>query len=105
MGVEKRACLSHSKAMNKVWIPGLLLLLAGCGSKQATAPAPIPVAAAPGLPTQAQPRLQTIKLWMGAEEMVTELALTGIQQQTGMMFRTNMPENEGMLFVFGVPHQ
>src|SRR5437667_12114506 len=50
----------------------------------------------PGLPTKAQPRLQTIKLWLGAEELTTELALTSIQQQTGMMFRTNMLENEAM---------
>ena len=46
-----------------------------------------------------------MKLWLGAEELVTELALNGTQQQTGMMFRTNMAENEGMLFVFPIPHQ
>lgn len=40
-----------------------------------------------------------MKLWLGPEEMVTELALTGRQMQTGMMFRTNMAENEAMLFV------
>ena len=57
------------------------------------------------LPTKAQPRLQTIKLWLGAEELATEMALSGIQQQTGMMFRTNMAENEAMLFVFPYPHQ
>jgi uncharacterized membrane protein (UPF0127 family) len=57
----------------------------------------------PALPTQAQPRLQTLKLWMGAEEVTAELALTGEQQMTGMMFRTNMEENSGMLFVFQGP--
>ena len=41
-----------------------------------------------------------MKLWLGAEEMVAELALTSEQVQTGMMFRTNMAENEAMLFVF-----
>ncbi|MDB6057997.1 MAG: hypothetical protein JWO95_1841, partial [Verrucomicrobiales bacterium] len=46
-------------------------------------------------------QLQTIKLWMGAEEITAELALTPEQQMTGMMFRTNIPENSGMLFVFG----
>ncbi len=51
------------------------------------------------LPTMAQPRLQTIKLWVGGEEMVTELALTAQQQMTGMMYRTNMAENEAMIFV------
>ena len=54
------------------------------------------------LPIAAQPKLQTMKVWLGAEEMETELALTGIQQQTGMMFRTNLAENAGMLFVSGV---
>lgn len=51
------------------------------------------------LPQQAQPKLQTLKLWIGGEEMITELAITGQQQMTGMMFRTNMAENEGMIFV------
>jgi uncharacterized membrane protein (UPF0127 family) len=46
-----------------------------------------------------------MKLWLGAEEMVAELALTGIQTQTGMMFRTNMAENAGMLFVFPEPYR
>jgi uncharacterized protein len=46
-----------------------------------------------------------MKLWLGAEEMVAELALTSEQVQTGMMFRTNMAENAGMLFVFSQPHR
>ena len=41
-----------------------------------------------------------MKLWLGAEEMTAELALTAEQVQTGMMFRTNLAENAGMLFVF-----
>jgi uncharacterized membrane protein (UPF0127 family) len=44
-----------------------------------------------------------MKLWLGAEEMAAELALTGLQQQSGMMFRTNLAENAGMLFVFPMP--
>jgi uncharacterized protein len=44
-----------------------------------------------------------MKLWLGAEELVAELALTGEQTQTGMMFRTNLAENAGMLFVFPAP--
>ena len=74
----------------------------GTAPSSATSPAP---AGYPGLPIKAQQRLQTIKLWLGAEELTTELALTSIQQQTGMMFRTNMLENEAMLFVFPYPHQ
>ena len=39
-----------------------------------------------------------MKLWLGPEEMNAELALTFAQQEAGMMFRTNMEENAGMLF-------
>ena len=79
---------------------------AGCtgGCKKPAPPATSP-AAIPGLPTAAQPKLQTMKLWLGAEEMDAELALTGVQQQTGMMFRTNLAENAGMLFVLPVPQR
>jgi len=79
---------------------------AGCtgGCRKAAPPATVP-AAIPGLPTAAQPKLQTMKLWLGAEEMEAELALTGVQQQTGMMFRTNLAENAGMLFVLPVPER
>jgi uncharacterized membrane protein (UPF0127 family) len=67
----------------------------GCdGGGQPRTPPP----AASGLPTQAQAKLRTMKLWLGAEEIVAELALTPIEQQTGMMFRTNMEPNAGMLF-------
>jgi uncharacterized protein len=76
----------------------------GCGCNKPATPEPSP-SMTPDLPTRAQPKLQTLKLWLGAEEMVTELALTPEQVQTGMMFRTNMAENESMLFVFNQPHQ
>jgi uncharacterized protein len=36
---------------------------------------------------------------------VAELATTHAQIQTGMMWRTNMAEMEGMLFIFAQPHQ
>jgi uncharacterized protein len=59
----------------------------------------------PGEPTAAQPKLQTLKVWVGSEELITELALTPVQQRAGMMYRTNMAENEAMLFVEGAPRQ
>ena len=71
------------------------LWCAGCEHKAEPAVAPT---AAPGEPTQAQGKLQTMKIYVGPQEMIAELALTPIQQQTGMMFRTNMEENAGMLF-------
>ena len=95
--------------MNGLRILTLLLVVVVCGgcaggcNKSAS---PVTGAAAsPRLPTAAQPKLQTMKLWLGAEEMIAELALTGEQLQTGMMFRTNMAENAGMLFVFPIPHR
>ena len=57
------------------------------------------------LPKQAQPKLPTVKVWVGAEELVTEVALTGPQQMTGMMWRTNMPENTAMIFPHPAPRQ
>jgi len=58
---------------------------------------------AAGYLMHAQPRLKTIKAWLGAEELKTELAVTQVEVMTGMMWRTNMPENEAMLFVFATP--
>ncbi len=57
----------------------------------------------PGEPTRAQSRLQTLKLHIGQHEMIAELALSALEERTGMMFRTNMEENAGMLFVFPEP--
>lgn len=48
----------------------------------------------------AQPRLPTVKLWLGSQELVAEIARKPIEIATGMMFRTNMTDAEGMMFVF-----
>jgi hypothetical protein len=75
-------------------IPVLGLL--GCDKPAVSTP---PAAALVfGEPTQAQPKLPTMKLYIQAEEMIAELALTPDQERTGMMFRTNMAPNTGMLF-------
>jgi hypothetical protein len=81
-------------------------VLAGCG--RGGKPGDLGPNAAPAdaaLPTAAQPKLQTLKLWLGAEEMIAELALTPAQQRAGMMYRTSLAENEGMLFAFPGPHR
>src|SRR5882762_9311980 len=95
--------------MNGLWLIGILaavLALAGCGKPSAAAPgtaaasAPAsPFVSSPDLPTKAQPKLQTIKVWLGAEELITEMARSPVEVETGMMFRTNMAENEAMIFV------
>ena len=106
-GVEKAGTLPQSVAMNRWRIPMVLLAIVVCsgctgGCKKTTSPATEP-AGDPRVPTAAQPKLQTMKLWLGAEELVAELALTVEQVRAGMMFRTNMAENAGMLFVFPAP--
>ncbi len=74
----------------------MTMLLQGCGGGPASTP---PVAVAdPTEPTQAQPKLPTMKIYLQAEEMVVELATTPEQLRTGMMFPTNMADNTGMLF-------
>lgn len=52
-----------------------------------------------------QPKLATLKLWVGTNEVTAEIAHTIPQIMTGMMWRTNMNEMEGMLFVFPRPQQ
>ena len=99
--------------MKRTWIPVFLIvgsaLLGGCGkaSKNGTGSEGNAADAAVDwrIPTQAQPKLATIKLWIGPEEMSAEMAVTEIQERTGMMFRTNMAENEGMIFVFPTPQR
>lgn len=85
-----------------------LLLLTGCG-RSAPPPAPAGKAATNAGPqlhlNRAQPKLPTIKLWVGKEELTVEVARAVTEVATGMMYRTNLAENEGMLFVFSRPHR
>lgn len=90
---------------------GLVLLagLAGCGKPTSATAVGGGAAKGVGAPmidpvyghlTYAQPKLPTVKVWLGSEEMIAEIARTDLQIATGMMFRTNMAENEAMIFVF-----
>ena len=76
-------------------------LLASC-KKTETAAAPPPET---WEPTQAQPKLPTMKIYLGAETLDSELALTGREEMTGMMFRTNIQDADSMLFVLPVPQR
>jgi uncharacterized membrane protein (UPF0127 family) len=75
---------------------------AGCQKSADVAPAP---SVDDLLPKQAQPKLQTMKIYLGAEQLDAELALNDRQRMTGMMFRTNILETDAMLFVFPGPFQ
>ncbi len=72
------------------------ILFAGCS--KTSPPAPAAVSVADPLPTHAQPRLRTMKIYLGAETLEAELALSPKEEQTGMMFRTNIQETDAMLF-------
>ena len=49
--------------------------------------------------------LQRIKLSAGMHRIDTQVAATPEQRQTGLMWRKEMPQHEGMLFVFEQPSQ
>jgi uncharacterized membrane protein (UPF0127 family) len=100
------------------WLAGSLLFLCatGCHSEPPgiapSPPATNPVAVtntAASLPrwspTNAQPRLPVMKLLVGPQIVDAELALKPEQLMTGMMWRKEMGENEGMLFVLPSPQQ
>ena len=92
--------------MRKLVLLAFILTGAIAGCKKTPPPEPVSAkAGSPALPTAAQPKLATVHLWLGPEELNAEIASTPIQEETGMMFRTNLAENAGMLFVFGNPVQ
>jgi uncharacterized protein len=64
---------------------GLVLGLAGGGALAQNVP---------------QPKLDTVTLSAGMHNIRAEIARTPMQTQTGMMYRREMAQNEGMLFVF-----
>lgn len=100
--VENRGVIRQIGTVNFKACSALLLataLFAGC-SKTTTPPAtPAAESLDDYLPKQAQPKLRTMKIYLGAETFDAELALTPQEEMTGMMFRTNILETDSMLFV------
>lgn len=81
-----------------------LAAFTGCDRPPASA-APVPTPASQlddGRPLAGLPRL---KLLLGAKELDAEVALTMEHIMKGLMWRTNVAETAGMLFVFARPHQ
>jgi uncharacterized membrane protein (UPF0127 family) len=91
------------KRTNFITLLLAMALVTGCKNSQDAA-LPPPSGEMP-LPTHAQPKLPTIKLYLGAEVLDAEQALTPREQQTGMMFRTNIQDTDAMIFVFPGPFQ
>src|ERR1700744_3028930 len=82
-------------------------IFVGC-QKPAQTPPPSPAAAGAidiSEPTAAQPKLPTVKLWLGPEQMDAEMCTTPRETQTGMMFRKTMGDNDGMIFSLGYDQQ
>lgn len=50
-----------------------------------------------------QMNLQRVRIGAGMYQIDAQLALTPGEQQTGLMYRKEMPQQEGMLFVFSQP--
>ncbi len=50
-------------------------------------------------------KLAQVRLNAGIHNINAELAATPEQREIGLMFRTSMPNNDGMLFVFEQPGQ
>ncbi|MFL3666092.1 MAG: DUF192 domain-containing protein [Verrucomicrobiota bacterium] len=99
--------MKHSNKIGQVLGLAAILLAASCEEEKPATP-PTPPTPAPPANTVtglAQPRLETIKLYLGAAELTVEVADENLERQAGMMHRTTMPKNEGMLFVFPRPHQ
>ncbi len=91
--------------MKRLTISCLLLaavVVAGCNKATETSS---PAADAPetGVPTHGQAKLPTMKIYLGAQTLDAELALTPRQQEIGLMFRTNITDETAMLFTLSQP--
>jgi uncharacterized protein len=89
-------------------LPVSLLISAGCQKPAApttSAASTNAVVSTPWVPNEAQPKLPTVKLYVGAEQMEAELCSTPREIETGMMFRKTMGTNDGMLFTLFYPQQ
>jgi uncharacterized protein len=105
MWIEIARYFRHFTRVKSLNCLALLLaigLQAGC-HKTETAAAPPSIE--DRLPKQAQPKLPTMKIYLGAETLDTELALTEVQIQTGVMFRTNIQDTDSMLFDLRIPQR
>lgn len=82
-----------------VVVVALALVWFGRGSGSPAIPAVPSLAWSPPGP---QPKLHTIQLWIGSHQLEAEVAHEPAEIYTGLMFRTNLRFNEGMIFVLPV---
>jgi uncharacterized protein len=90
------------KAMKWISLVLAAAMLAGCKKAETAQAKP---ADGHWEPTNAQPTLPKLTIYLGAQTLNAELATTAREEQTGMMFRTNVTDQSAMLFVFPFPQQ
>ena len=88
-----------------VVVAGFLVLVAFLVYRGLTASPTPPTSASGWSPPGPQAKLPTVKLWVGAQELVAEVARKPEEVATGLMFRTNLAPNEAMLFLLPVPQR
>lgn len=76
-----------------------LVFVFGCSSGESAKPVPPPKATAPEA-ISTDSGFQKRKIKLAGKEITVEIADTDAKRMQGLMFRTSMGENEGMLFVF-----
>ena len=59
--------------------------------------------ASPACAQEAPQRLPTVTLGLGIMNLKVEVAQTPREHEIGLMYRTSMPANEGMIFIFERP--
>jgi uncharacterized membrane protein (UPF0127 family) len=93
--------------MNRIKLLVLCLAVAALAGCQKTVVPPVDTADT-GVhhpPTHGQPKLPTIKLYVGPETLDAEMALTPEQDEIGMMYRTNIQDTDAMIFVMPYPQR
>ena len=80
--------MKHKFVRNVQYLSSSLLLLVSLTSHAQDAP---------------QLDLERVKLTSGMHRIDAQVAATPEQRQTGLMHRKNMPQHEGMIFVFDQP--
>ncbi len=92
------------QGMKILCVAAVIVSLAGCQQtvEQAPPPPATPPAQTQSPPSAAQ-SLPSVALHIDNATLQTEIAATEAQRERGLMFRTNLGDNDGMIFLMGTP--
>src|SRR5215469_4323962 len=99
----KRSGMHLSRMKQAPFFILALLAVFWVGCKKADTKTAADTNAPDGIPAHAQPRLQTVKIYLGAETMDAEMAVTRDENETGLMYRTNIDDSTAMMFYLHQP--